>query len=406
MNNSFKYACLFGGGAIRGVSYIGAVKAMEELGISPNTLAGSSVGSIIAALLAVGYNADEIKDAFIKVNFELFKDISLGIGSIFALSKGEVFLEWVRELVEKKFYGDKYKKGANRAVTFRDIDKNLVIITTDLSNFECKEFSKFETPDYEIASAVRISCCMPGLMKPIEYNKTLLVDGDLQKSWPMWKLSKNLLSKDERILEFRLEGYYDNNDTNDISGIGYANAVYSCMTAISTAFITNLYINKDKFDYIVLNTGDIVVVDFNISESKRLELIDSGYSQTINYFTKFLPDKKAKIKNDYEIILNYMLKIQKYINSRRILKAKITLGNLFMDLASISDIIDHDDYIDIINFKDLFIKNISYPALFGRLSLKNPNLVKAEITKINTELQSKIDELSEYLEQFPAKINS
>lgn len=406
MNNSFKYACLFGGGAIRGVSYIGAVKAMEELGISPNTLAGSSVGSIIAALLAVGYNADEIKDAFIKVNFELFKDISLGIGPIFALSKGEVFLEWVRELVEKKFYGDKYKKGTNRAVTFRDIDKNLVIITTDLSNFECKEFSKFETPDYEIASAVRISCCMPGLMKPIEYNKTLLVDGDLQKSWPMWKLSKNLLSKDERILEFRLEGYYDNNDTNDISGIGYANAVYSCMTAISTAFITNLYINKDKFDYIVLNTGDIVVVDFNISESKRLELIDSGYSQTINYFTKFLPDKKAKIKNDYEIILNYMLKIQKYINSRRILKAKITLGNLFMDLASISDIIDHDDYIDIINFKDLFIKNISYPALFGRLSLKNPNLVKAEITKINTELQNKIDELSEYLEQFPAKINS
>lgn len=406
MNNSFKYACLFGGGAIRGVSYIGAVKAMEELGISPNTLAGSSVGSIIAALLAVGYNADEIKDAFIKVNFELFKDISLGIGPIFALSKGEVFLEWVRELVEKKFYGDKYKKGSNRAVTFRDIDKNLVIITTDLSNFECKEFSKFETPDYEIASAVRISCCMPGLMKPIEYNKTLLVDGDLQKSWPMWKLSKNLLSKDERILEFRLEGYYDNNDTNDISGIGYANAVYSCMTAISTAFITNLYINKDKFDYIVLNTGDIVVVDFNISESKRLELIDSGYSQTINYFTKFLPDKKTKIKNDYEIILNYMLKIQKYINSRRILKAKITLGNLFMDLASISDIIDHDDYIDIINFKDLFIKNISYPALFGRLSLKNPNLVKAEITKINTELQNKIDELSEYLEQFPAKINS
>ena len=406
MNNSFKYACLFGGGAIRGVSYIGAVKAMEELGIRPNTLAGSSVGSIIAALLAVGYNADEIKDVFIKVNFELFKDISLGIGPIFALSKGEVFLEWVRELVEKKFYGDKYKKGANRAVTFRDIDKNLVIITTDLSNFECKEFSKFETTDYEIASAVRISCCMPGLMKPIEYNKTLLVDGDLQKSWPMWKLSKNLLSKDERILEFRLEGYYDNNDTNDISGIGYANAVYSCMTAISTAFITNLYINKDKFDYIVLNTGDIVVVDFNISESKRLDLIDSGYNQTINYFTKFLPDKKAKIKNDYEIILNYMLKIQKYINSRRILKAKITLGNLFMNLASISDVIDHDDYMDIINFKDLFIKNINYPALFGRLSLNNPNLIKAEVARINTELQNKIEELSEYLEQFPTKINS
>ena len=168
MNRSLKYTCLFGGGAIRGVSYIGAIKALEELGISPDRLAGSSVGSIIAAFLAVGYTAEELKDVFLKVNFDLFKDISIGIGPLFALSKGEVFLEWVRELIEKKFYGDKYQKGANRAVTFKDITKNLVIITTDFSNFECKEFSKFETPDYEIASAVRISCCMPGLMKPIE----------------------------------------------------------------------------------------------------------------------------------------------------------------------------------------------------------------------------------------------
>ena len=131
-------------------------------------------------------------------------------------------------------------------------------------------------------------CSCNGLMKPIEYNNTLLVDGDLQKSWPMWKLSKNLLLKDERILEFRLEGYYDTNDKNDISGIDYANAVYSCMTAMSTSFITNLYADKDKFDYVVLNTGDIVVVDFNINENKRLELIESGYSQTINYFKNYM----------------------------------------------------------------------------------------------------------------------
>ena len=69
MENSLRYACLFGGGAIRGVSYIGAIKAFEELNIVPNTLAGSSVGSIIAALLAVGYNAEELKNIFLKVNF-------------------------------------------------------------------------------------------------------------------------------------------------------------------------------------------------------------------------------------------------------------------------------------------------------------------------------------------------
>ena len=403
MNKSLKYTCLFGGGAIRGVSYIGAIKALEELGISPTTYAGSSVGSIIAAMLAVGYTAEEIKDIFLKVNFDLFKDISIGLGPIFALSKGEVFLEWVRELIEKKFYGEKYKKGANRAVTFKDIEKNLVIITTNLSNFECKEFSRFETPDYEIASAVRISCCMPGLMKPIEYNKTLLVDGDLQKSWPMWKLSKNLLLQDERILEFRLEGYYNTNDTNDISGIDYANAVYSCMTAMSTAFITNIYADKDKFDYIVLNTGDIVVVDFNISENKRLDLIQSGYNQTMKYFNSVLPDKKSKIKNNYQIIQSHMLKIQKLVNSRKILKAKIQLGELFTELCDLSDIIDLADYNDLKAFKSMFLSHINYPPLFGAITLNNEKLIKAELSKITTNLAEKLDELTSYLELYPLK---
>ena len=61
---SFKYTCLFGGGAIRGAAYAGTVKAMEELGINPHTIAGSSVGSVIGGLLAIGYTADELEDIF------------------------------------------------------------------------------------------------------------------------------------------------------------------------------------------------------------------------------------------------------------------------------------------------------------------------------------------------------
>lgn len=400
MDNNFKYTCLFGGGAIRGVSYIGAVKALEELGIIPDRLAGSSVGSIFAALLAVGYNAEELKDIFIKVNFELFKDISIGLGPLFAISKGEVFLEWVRELIEKKYYGENYKKGVNPAVTFKDIKKNLVVITTNLSNFECKEFSKFDTPDYEIASAVRISCCMPGLMKPIEYNKTLLVDGDLQKSWPMWKLSKHLLNDDERILEFRLEGNYE---SNDISGINYANAVYSCMTAISTSFITNIYGNKDKFDYIVLNTGDIVVVDFNINEAKRNDLINSGYNQTISYFKDFLIEKKSKIRHNYSIIQAHITKIQKYIKSNNIQKAKNQMGELFMDLPELSEIIDLTDYNEIKNFRDMFLKNLKYPALFGKATLSNFKLIDTELNKINDKISKKLEEFDSYLKTYQKK---
>lgn len=396
--NYLKYTCLFGGGAIRGISYVGAVKALEELEINPTTLAGSSVGSIIAALLAVGYDSKELKEIFLKVNFELFRDIQLGIGPKFAISKGEVFLEWLRDLIEQKYYGDKYKKGCMRAVTFKDIEKNLVVITTDLSNFECKEFSRFETPDYEIAKAVRISSSMPGLMKPIEYNNTLLVDGDLQKSWPMWKLSKNLVIEGERILEFRLEGLIEDNDMN---ALDFANAVYSCMTALATEFVTDIYAKRDKFDYIVLNTGDIIVVDFNIPTDKRECLIKSGYDQTMNYFKSLLPAKKSVILNYYKKIFTHLQKIQKYIESSKIIKAKIRIGELFIDLCEIGKIIDCSFYKDIKAFKDMFFDNINYPGLFGRTSIKNEKLIYTELERIIQKIKNKIREQESYLEAFP-----
>ena len=265
-NNSLKYTCLFGGGAIRGAAYVGTMRALEELGINPHTVAGSSVGSVIAGLIAVGYTADELDEVFIKFNFEMFRDVQLSLGPKFALSKGELFLEWIRDLIEEKFYGEKYKKGSHKAVTFKDIEKDLIIITTDLSSFETKEFSRYETPDYEIASAIRISCGMPGLMRPIEYNNRILVDGDLQKSWPMWKLSKNLMHENERILEFRLEGDFEGNDMNTVE---FVNSLYAFTTSMATTFIIDIYGKKDKFDYIVINTGDINIVDFNMSGEKR-----------------------------------------------------------------------------------------------------------------------------------------
>ena len=86
MTNPLKYTCLFGGGAIRGMAYIGTIRALEELGIEYDIIGGSSVGAIIAALVANGYKSYELENLFMKVNFDLFKDIHLGIGKAFAIS--------------------------------------------------------------------------------------------------------------------------------------------------------------------------------------------------------------------------------------------------------------------------------------------------------------------------------
>ena len=288
-HSNFKYTCLFGGGAIRGAAHAGVLNALNDLGIELTTLAGSSVGAMVASLYAVGYTPQELSEVFLSVNFELFRDISLGFNQKFALSKGEIFLEWLRELIERKYYGKNYQKGQCNPVTFKDLNKDLIIITTNMKDFSCKEFSNFETPDFEVAMAVRISCCMPGLMRAVTLEDDLLVDGDLMKGKPMWSLSKNIHNSPDRILEVRLEGSFSGSDQSPIE---YVNGMYTCMTSSETSFISKLYGQRDRYDYLIIDTGNVVVVDFNYPGEKRQAIIDDGYKQTLSYFKeKILPKK-------------------------------------------------------------------------------------------------------------------
>jgi len=393
-NKSLEYTCVFGGGAVRGVCYVGAAKALEEIGIVPKTIAGSSVGAVFAGLMALDYNAKEIKDIFMHINFELFKDIHFGFGRDFALSKGEIYLDWLRELIEQKYYGESYVKGENPPVTFKDLQKNLIIITTDLTNFKYKEFSKTETPDFEIAYAIRISSGMPGLMKPVVVENALLVDGDLQKSWPAWKLSKTLCPDSERVLEFRLEGDYEGEGQN---AINYINTVYSCVTSLSTDLIIETYGQKDKFDFIKINTGSVVVVDFNMPKEKRQELIDIGYEQTFNYFKYTLVGKKQDILKYYRTLSKQIGKIKKQLSSNKIKQAQNQLGLLYMDFCQSRKFIDLKYYDMVEEFKEFFISNIRPPSLFGTHTLRNSKLINSQITLIDAEFEKKIMELESYI---------
>jgi len=392
-----KYTVLFGGGAIRGVAYCGVLKALDELQVEFDTLAGSSVGSVIAGLVAVGYTTQEIKDIMMGVNFELFRDIQLAIGQNFAFSKGEVFLDWLRELIEKKFYGNDYKKGTHKSVTFSDIQKNLVIITTDLSSFECKEFSKFETPDFEIAKAIRISSGMPGLMKPIEYNNRTLVDGDLQKSAPMWSLSKNLQPDDERIIEFRLEGDFHGTDKN---AIDFINAIYSYATRTGTKFLKDLYGCRDKYDYVLIDTGNLNIVDFNLSLERRNELVDNAYEQTINYFKNTLRAKKENLLSIYENLLKYLISCKKNIEKMKYSAAKEALGTLYIDLCDFVDIINPTDKNNLKNFTNIFMQNYKPSSFFGKARLENIYLVLKTLELCETTLSNRIHSYQEYVDKY------
>ena len=161
MKNNLEYFCILGGGGIRGCSYTGVLKAIEELNLEITGWAGSSIGAVVATLYASGYTADEIDTVFKEINMDFFKDINLSLGKDFALSKGGYFYDWIKDKIESKFYGTNYIKGKMPPVTFKNLDKDIVIFSVNLRYLNFYEFSKQKTPDAEIAGAVRASVSMP-----------------------------------------------------------------------------------------------------------------------------------------------------------------------------------------------------------------------------------------------------
>ena len=343
MTTSLKYTCLFGGGAIRGLAYVGTIRALEELGVEYDIIGGSSVGSIFAALLACGYKSYELENLFMKVNFELFRDIHFGFGKGIALSKGEIFTDWIDGLISKK-----NSRGMVTPLKFKDLEKELVIITTNLKTFTTQEFSKKETPDFEVAKAIRISSSMPGLMPPYKYKDAELVDGDLQKASPMWRLSETLQNSRNRILEFRLEGDCKNEAK---SPVGFLNTIYSCVTDIATDFVTEIYGQNDRYDCIRLNTGGIFFADFNLDKDSRKNLINSGYEQTMRYFKEILPRKKENLSKIYAKVLKYLKNAQKGLKSNNVEEVQWWLGDMFILLCENKENIDPILYQNIIDLK-------------------------------------------------------
>lgn len=395
-HSNFKYTCLFGGGAIRGAAHVGVLNALKDLNIELTTLAGSSVGAMVAALYAVGYSPDELSEVFLSVNFELFRDISLGFNQKFALSKGEIFLEWLRELIERKFYGENYTKGQCEPVTFKDLNKNLIIITTNMKDFSCKEFSNFETPNFEVAMAVRISCCMPGLMRAVTLEDELLVDGDLMKGKPMWSLSKNIQNCPDRILEVRLEGSFAGSDQSPIE---YVNGMYTCMTSSETSFISKLYGKRDRYDYLIIDTGDVVVVDFNYPGEKRQAIIDDGYKQTLSYFKEKILSKKHDIFEIYSQILDKLKQIQGFLLRKKYLAVKTSIADLFIYLSTVKDVIDSDLFEAIYLFQKLVYANVK-SGLLGRSSCTNSDTVRNSLKAITADVQLRVTEIEKYITKF------
>jgi NTE family protein len=157
-----KTGLVLSGGGVRGIAHIGAIKALEEYGIFPNLVSGSSAGSVVGALYCAGYTPEEM------MNF--FKVIPLFHINRFAFNKPG-FID------TDNFYADFSKYFENDS--FAGLKKKLFVSTVDLINGELKVFDQGE-----LIRPLLASSAFPGLFSPVKINELLYADGGILDNFP------------------------------------------------------------------------------------------------------------------------------------------------------------------------------------------------------------------------------
>ena len=156
-------ALALGSGGARGFAHIGVIKALEDAGIKPDIVTGSSSGAIVAALYAGGRRARELEEIALALGKSDLVDFAL-------FGKG-----WVR--------GDALQGFVNRMVDERPIErlaKPFAVVATQASNGRMTVFNRGDT-----GLAVRASASVPNLFVPPVINGEEYVDGGLTSPVPV-----------------------------------------------------------------------------------------------------------------------------------------------------------------------------------------------------------------------------
>ena len=158
-----RIALALGGGAARGFAHIGVIQVLEENGIRPDLVVGTSAGSLVAALYASGKSGAELATLADDMDETALTDWSFpGRG----LLRGEALAKFVRE------------NTAGRSI--EQMRLPLGIVATDLDNGAPILFQRGDP-----GVAVRASSAVPAVFQPVKIGTREYVDGGLVSPVPV-----------------------------------------------------------------------------------------------------------------------------------------------------------------------------------------------------------------------------
>lgn len=289
---------VFEGGGVKGVAYAKIPLVLQEFGILKNItkVAGSSAGAIIATLLALKYDPQEIYEIIKKTNFAKFKDSShfytitlyrLMFKS--GIHSGKRFEKWIKTQIL-------YKTG-NRETTFKQLFDmtgiELVLTGTCFDTKQTEYFSYKTKPDMPIWLACRISMSIPCYYFPVSVDLVKYVDGGMLYNYPIWVFDnensyefkpQKLNFLNDETLGFKLISKCKNDFISSLPGVLPILKTFYILLNIMLNHIELSYVHQTYWDRTIgLDTMDIQTTDFDISEAKKNIIIENAYITTKKY---------------------------------------------------------------------------------------------------------------------------
>nr|CAD6423249.1 patatin [Rhizobium sp. Q54] len=166
------FAVAFGGGGARGLSHVHVIETLDELGIRPVAIAGSSIGAIMGAGMAAGMSGADIRAYTMETvgNPSVLANRlwSLGPSSMRDTLGGFRFGQFNLELVLKALLPDAIP------ARFQDLRLPLKVLATDYYGR-----SEVVLQEGDLRAAIAASAALPGIFMPVPINGRIMIDGGI-----------------------------------------------------------------------------------------------------------------------------------------------------------------------------------------------------------------------------------
>lgn len=261
------------GGGYYGYAMVGALKELDNYKeyFDVKNIKSVSVGSMIAALYAVGYTADELTKILFDMDIDkLIKDTGFAYFKLwtrFGMYEATKLEDEIEKLIRNK---------TNiKLCTFSQIDKNLTIIATNL-NYQCPRFfNKEQTPELPISKAVRLSIGYPLVMTPVLFEGDLYGDGGEFMNYPITTFDDL-----DETLGITFAAYNENNNGTLKTRIPI-NDLYDYIRSVGLTLSRAAYVSQITEKYlkrsIIVNISeDISSMQFSLTPQQKTFLYEAG----------------------------------------------------------------------------------------------------------------------------------